>query len=202
MEARDDFIAIAAHELRNPMTPILALVEHLLIAARRSDSGCAAPIANGLERLGRAVDTFIKRATTIMDVSATTTGTYRTELSATDLSALVLEAVQGYEALADKAGCRLDVSVQGCVAGLVDQLAVRQITDNLLSNAIKYGAGKPIKVILSSNGARARLTVTDHGIGISAEDQARLFERFERAVTRRQHGGFGIGLWLSRLRDA
>jgi signal transduction histidine kinase len=196
--ARDDFIAIAAHELRNPMTPILGLAEHLLIAARRPDRGCAAPVASGLERLGRSVEEFITRATTIMDVSRITSGTYRAELSATDLSALVREAAQRYEVLAEKAGCRLDVSIEDGVAGTLDQLAVGQITDNLLSNAIKYGAGAPIEISLVRDGATARLTVTDHGIGIPAADQARLFERFERAVTRRQTGGFGIGLWLSR----
>ena len=196
--ARDDFIAIAAHELRNPMTPILGIVEHLLDTARRRDSRCPASIITRLERLGRAVEEFIKRATTIMDVSRTTSGTYRAELSSTDLSALVRDAVERYQPLAETAGCRVDVSVEDGVAGAFDQLAVGQITDNLLSNAIKYGAGKPIGVSLASDGAKVRLTVTDQGIGISAEDQARLFGRFERAVTRREHGGFGIGLWLAR----
>jgi signal transduction histidine kinase len=196
--ARDDFITIAAHELRNPMTPILGLVEHLLVIARRPDSGCAASIITRLERLGLAVEEFVNRATTIMDVSRTTSGTYRAELSATDLSAVVRDAVERYQGLAETAGCRLDVNVEDSVAGALDEVAVGQITDNLLSNAIKYGAGKPIEVSLASDGAKARLTVTDQGIGISAEDQGRLFARFERAVTRREHGGFGIGLWLSR----
>jgi signal transduction histidine kinase len=68
--------------------------------------------------------------------------------------------------------------------------------ENLLSNAIKFGAGKPVGVALAADGGTARLTVRDQGIGISEEDQGRIFQRFERAVTRREHGGFGIGLWL------
>ena len=81
---------------------------------------------------------------------------------------------------------------------MLDELAVEQIADNLLSNAVKYGAGEPIEVSLVCDGAEARLTVRDHGIGISEQDQARIFDAFERAVSRREEGGFGIGLWVVR----
>jgi signal transduction histidine kinase len=81
---------------------------------------------------------------------------------------------------------------------LLDELAVVQIADNLLSNAVKYGAGEPIEVSLVRHGSKAHLTVRDHGIGISKEDQARIFDAFERAVSRRAQGGFGIGLWVVR----
>jgi len=84
------------------------------------------------------------------------------------------------------------------VTGLLDELAVEQIADNLLSNAVKYGAGEPIEVSLVGDCRKARLTAPDHGIGISEEDRARIFGAFERAVTRREEGGFGIGLWVVR----
>jgi two-component system, OmpR family, sensor kinase len=54
-----------------------------------------------------------------------------------------------------------------------------------------------VRVVLRSDGQTARLTVQDQGIGISKEDQGRVFERFERAVVRREHGGMGLGLWLA-----
>jgi two-component system, OmpR family, sensor kinase len=75
---------------------------------------------------------------------------------------------------------------------------VEQIADNLLSNAVKYGAGEPIEVSLVGDSSKARLTVRDYGIGISEQDQARIFGAFERAVSRREEGGFGIGLWVVR----
>jgi signal transduction histidine kinase len=81
--------------------------------------------------------------------------------------------------------------------GCWDRLALEQITENLLSNAIKFGAGKPVTVILRADAHTARLSVQDQGIGISEKDRERVFQRFERAVTRREHGGFGIGLWVS-----
>ena len=108
------------------------------------------------------------------------------------------ESVHRHQAGAECSGCRVESSIEGEVFGLLDQLAVEQVADNLLSNAVKYGAGEPIEVSLVRNGAEARCTVRDHGIGISEDDQARIFGAFERAVTRREQGGFGIGLWVVR----
>jgi signal transduction histidine kinase len=91
----------------------------------------------------------------------------------------------------------LEADLQESVVGTWDRLALEQVAENLLSNAIKFGAGKPVGVALTSDGRTARLAVRDRGIGISEADRARIFGRFERAVTRREHGGFGIGLWLA-----
>ena len=196
VHARDAFIAIAAHELRNPMTPILGYVEHMLLVSRRRESECPEAIILGLDRLAGLITEYIKRATTLLDISRITAGKLRAELSVVDLSALMRQTVHRHRAGAERSGCRLEPSIEGEVSGLLDQLAVEQIADNLLSNAVKYGAGEPIEVSLVRHGTEARLTVRDHGIGISEEDQARIFVAFERAVTRREHGGFGIGLWV------
>jgi signal transduction histidine kinase len=75
---------------------------------------------------------------------------------------------------------------------------LEQVVGNLLSNAIKYGAGHPIEVAVSRNAHTAKLAITDHGIGISPEDQARLFNRFERAVSIKSFGGLGLGLYITR----
>ena len=69
---------------------------------------------------------------------------------------------------------------------------------NLLGNAIKYGEGKPIEVTIGETEEYARLEVRDQGIGIPLEDQQRVFERFERAVSDRHYGGLGLGLWITR----
>jgi signal transduction histidine kinase len=72
------------------------------------------------------------------------------------------------------------------------------VATNLLSNALKYGRAKPVDVSVETEGDRVTLTVRDRGIGISAADQRRIFQRFERAVSRRNYGGFGLGLWIVR----
>jgi signal transduction histidine kinase len=198
VRARDEFIAIAAHELRNPMTPILGYAEHLLAVGRRPESECPVAIIGALERLVGLIGEYIKRATTLLDVSRITAGKLRAELSPVELSGVMRKAVLRHRPEAERSGCRLKPSIEDDVSGLLDRLAVEQIADNLLSNAIKYGAGEPIEVSLVRRGAKAQLTVRDHGIGISEADQARIFDAFERAVTRREHGGFGIGLWVVR----
>jgi len=198
VHARDAFIAIAAHELRNPMTPILGYVEHIVSVGRRPESECPEAIIVALERLAGLIGEYTKRATTLLDISRITAGKLRAELSVVDLSAMMRQAVHRHRAGAERSRCRLEPSIEGEVSGMLDKLAVEQIADNLLSNAVKYGAGEPIGVSLVRNGTAARLTVQDHGIGISEEDQARIFDAFERAVTRREQGGFGMGLWVVR----
>jgi signal transduction histidine kinase len=75
---------------------------------------------------------------------------------------------------------------------------LEQITSNLLSNAIKYGPGKPVDVNVHAVEGTARLTVRDYGIGIAHEAVARIFDRFERAVSPRHYGGLGLGLYIAR----
>jgi two-component system, OmpR family, sensor kinase len=198
VRARDEFIAIAAHELRNPMTPILGYAEYLLAVGRRPESECPEAMIVALERLVGLIGEYIKRATTLLDVSRITAGELSAELSLVELSGVIRRAVERHAPEAERSGCRLRPRIEDNVSGLLDQLAVDQIADNLLSNAIKYGAGAPIEVSLVRYGARAKLIVRDYGIGISEADQARIFDAFERAVTRREHGGFGIGLWVVR----
>jgi signal transduction histidine kinase len=197
VRARDEFIAIAAHELRNPMTPILMEVERLRVTAQRENASDR--VVAGLERLERLILEYIRRATTLLDVSRITAGKLRLAPVPVDLSALVRRVAGTLAPAAVQAGCRLDVDVEDGVRGVWDPLAVEQVFENLLSNAIKFGAGKPIAIVLAAetgDGAAARLVVRDHGPGIAAEDRARLFERFEQTVTGRAQGGFGVGLWL------
>jgi signal transduction histidine kinase len=93
----------------------------------------------------------------------------------------------------------LNLTAPEMIETLSDRSAVEQIVDNLLSNAIKFGAGAPVEIgLVPADGASARLTVRDHGIGISPEDQARTFERFERVISTRPQAGFGLGLWTTR----
>ena len=84
------------------------------------------------------------------------------------------------------------------VIGFWDRLRLEQVLSNLLTNAMKYGADAPIEVEISARGDAARMTVRDHGIGIHDEDQKRIFERFERAVSGESFPGMGLGLFITR----
>jgi signal transduction histidine kinase len=196
--ARDQFLSVAAHELRNPITPIFGHVQLLLKVARSADDAKLERIISGLEQLDQLTERYVRRATMLLDLSRITAGKLELDPVPIDLSSLVRDVIQSLTPAAHHAGSPLGVNVADRVRGMWDRLAVEQITDNLLSNAIKYGAGQPIKITLTSDGTTASLHVQDNGIGISEADQARIFGRFERAVTRRAHGGFGIGLWVVR----
>ena len=86
----------------------------------------------------------------------------------------------------------------GSAIGHWDRFRIETVVSNLISNALKFGAGRRIDVIVSSDDQVGRLSVTDRGPGISPEDQARIFGKFERAVPDRHYGGFGLGLWIAR----
>ena len=197
VRARDEFVAIAAHELRNPMTPVLMQVGILLAAARDPRRCRPEVIAPRLEVLELAVREFVRRSTTLLDVSRIAAGNLRVEPAEVDLSRVVRGVVDRAGVAARLARSPLEADLQEGVAGTLDRLALEQVAENLLSNAIKFGAGRPVGVALSSDGRTARLAVRDRGIGITEEDRGRIFGRFERAVGRREHGGFGVGLWLA-----
>jgi two-component system, OmpR family, sensor kinase len=201
VRARDAFVAIAAHELRNPMTPILMQVHALLHAAADPKAAVPPAILAGLERLERAVvEVYGRRASTLLQVSRINAGQLELCPIELDLSRLVLDAVERHGPMAAFVGSRLDAAaVEDGLVGLLDEVALEQILDNLLSNALKYGAGQPVLVTLRADGAQARLSVQDHGIGIAPEDQARIFAPFERLMVRGPcGGGFGVGLWVVR----
>lgn len=213
LRARDEFLSVAAHELRNPLTPITMQVAMLLRAARAADPPLPAGIVAMIERLELATRRFLKRATVLLDVSRLAAGhPFRPEVARFDLSALVLEVVADHAPLAERVRSPLDVSaVAPGVAGAWDRVGVELVLDNLLSNALKHGAGAPVAVGLewirpAAPGAgqglepeRVRLWVADRGRGLPPEDQERIFRRFEQARTRAATaGGFGVGLWVAR----
>jgi len=200
--ARDNFLAVAAHELRNPMTPILGHVQrlHRLVRSRACSLG---EVEQGLARIELLIELYLKRATTLLDVSRITTGKLKLETEPVDVSELVRHVAASHEAAAQYARVPLHLRIQGGIVASCNRLALEQILDNLLLNAVKYGAGKPVEVVLDGDDQMFRLTVRDHGIGISSEAQARIFERFERAVATGTQGGFGVGLWVvGQLVDA
>ena len=199
--ARDEFIATVAHELRNPIAPLtfqvrLALNKMEQIAA----AGGAVSVDwiqsqfRGIERrLHRLLETLDR----LLDVSRLSTGRIDLQADEVNLAELVREVLTSLDAELAVARCKLTLSEHGDTTGSWDRLRLEQICRNLLSNAIRFGAGAPIEISVSADRDFVVLRIRDHGIGIAPEQQARLFERFERGIEQRS-GGFGIGLWVVR----
>jgi PAS domain S-box-containing protein len=196
---RDEFISVASHELKTPLSAIAMQVDTLMRAAERFDGAefKSRTIAK-LAQLGRAVRRMSGLTDQLLDISRITGGRLSLEFEQVDLAQAVKNVVAQFDDEIARVGSDLRLDVPDELRACVDSLRFEQVLNNLLSNAIKYGPGKPIEVRLCRDGTNAFLTVRDHGIGIPPEHQSRVFDKFERAVSHRQYGGFGLGLWISR----
>ncbi|MDQ5857880.1 MAG: PAS domain S-box protein [Acidobacteriota bacterium] len=195
--ARDDFLSIASHELKTPVATLQLLVQNLLRRLQSDPSSVSSETAS--ERLA-AVDKQVLRLTKLindlLDLSRITDGRMELDLEPTDLASIVRDVVARHEEDARRAHCTVSVAVESPAQGVWDPMRLDQVVENLLSNAIKYGAGGRIEVRVDGDEDVARLMVRDEGIGIAAEAQARIFRRFERAVSANDYSGFGLGLWI------
>jgi signal transduction histidine kinase len=115
-----------------------------------------------------------------------------------DLAAMTHELVGRFSDLAATANVTLHVRADAPIEGSWDRLRVEQILENLLGNAIKYAANAPVEVEVTADDTVARVAVRDRGPGIATEDRVRIFEPFERAVSPRNYGGLGLGLFIAR----
>ena len=200
VRARDEFLSVVSHELK---TPLCALALSLQTLALRAQSGpSAAPsleeLAAKAESANQVVQRILRLMDEMLDVSRITGGRFNLNLERLDLAVFVGELLERSREELERAGCAIEFRAENGTSGRWDRLRIEQIVSNLLSNAMKYGRGKPIEVSLTSNEHAARLSVRDWGIGIPVEEQARIFERFERAVSARIYTGFGLGLWIVR----
>ncbi|MBN1206137.1 MAG: PAS domain S-box protein [Myxococcaceae bacterium] len=204
IRARDSFLSVASHELNTPLTSLGLNVQVLQRALQNSASGTIP--RDTVDAKLQAVSRQIRRLKTLvhelLDISRITAGKLRLEPEEVDLAELTRELVPRFSDDLSRARCELRLALPQAVVGCWDRLRVEQILQNLLSNAIKYGQGHPIDVHLDvrleAGEQWARMVVRDQGIGISAEDQARLFQRFERLASERHFSGFGLGLWIVR----
>jgi signal transduction histidine kinase len=199
VQARDTFLSIASHELRTPLTSLQLTVQVLERAHHRGTLGStpAASLGTSVEVIARQAARLGVLVESLLDVTRITANCMKLSREPMDLAEVAAKMVSHAGILALQAETELVLHAESAV-GNWDRFRVETVISNLLSNAIKFGAGKPVEVSVAASGGVARLAVTDRGAGISPEDQARIFEKFERAVPERHYGGFGLGLWISR----
>lgn len=192
---RDEFLSIAAHELRTPLSALELQSQSVLVQLAKQPVDLDR-ILGKAKVMQRQVDRLTRLITEMLDVSRIEAGQLALDQDDVDLSELVQDTAGRFTGELERAESALELRITPSVVGRWDRLRLDQVVTNLLHNAIKYGQGKPIQVSLERDGAAAVLTVTDHGIGISSADQRRIFGRFERAVSSRQYGGMGVGLFI------
>ncbi|WP_233585093.1 ATP-binding protein [Corallococcus sp. CA054B] len=197
---RDEFLSIASHELKTPLTPLNLKLQALRRELDRHPGPVPREVVERYLDVGsRQLKKLAELVNDLLDVSRIAAGRLSMECVPMDLAELVRDVVAAYEGPAARSGSVLQLECMDSVTmGVWDRPRLEQVVVNLVDNAIKYGQGRPIQIRLETRDGKAALTVRDQGIGISEESLPRLFGRFERAVSDRHYGGLGLGLYITR----
>jgi len=197
--ARNEFLAVAAHELRTPLAVLQLKLQQVEVKQATSVCGTCehaipadyAGAARQISRLGHLVEA-------LLDVSRIVGRRVKLDREELDLRDIARDAIERLGEMAARHRSTLVLRCPEPVRGTWDRLAMERILGNLLSNALKFGAEQPIEVRLGADGEHAVIDVEDHGIGIAPHDVDRIFDQFERAVSSRHFGGLGLGLYITR----
>lgn len=192
---KEDFVSAAAHDLKTPLTTVVAQAEFLARKAARDPN---APVdVEGLRRIVRESKRLAALVSELLDAARLDQGRFVTDREPLDLAALVTDVVDRqpedmHEYIVD---------IEDTVVGSYDRRRIEQLVENLVENARKYSPhATPVRVRLWTEGDEARLSVRDEGIGIPASDVVHIFDRFARGsnVDDRRFHGMGLGLYICR----
>lgn len=193
LNVRDEFLSVAAHEIRGPLTALHLAVQSLLRGSLTSPSARTA-----LEVVQREDRRLVRFVEELLDFGRLQAGRLHFELEEVDIGTVVRDVVSRLSAELTQAGSTVTIRTEGDLVGRWDRLRLEQVVTNLLSNAIRYGNGQPIEVTAGESSGRVSLTVVDHGIGIEPSMLTRIFDPFQRAVAARHYGGLGLGLHITK----
>lgn len=195
--SRDEFLSIASHEFRTPLTALTMQLEMIERYMRKNE------IKNeGLEtQITKAVSHVRKMSVlqnVLMDVTSMRVGKLDLKKEHIDLTEVVADSINQFSVDSEKSAVKISYEKSGPMMGEFDATRMGQVVSNLLSNAIKYGGGKPIDVTTKIEQDKFVILVKDHGEGISAEKQAKIFDRFERLHQGDDVPGLGLGLYIAK----
>ena len=198
IKARDQFLAIASHELKTPVTSMLLQVQTAIHNIRNVSLAnfSVATLLKMLEDTEQQSRRLSKMVNDLLDLSLITTGKIDLEYEETNISQIARQVADRFATRVPD-GNQLQISIQKPVICYCDKLRMEQAIINLVSNAIKYGKNQPITIEVSSTSEKAKITVSDNGIGIPVDQQKKIFNRFERAVSPRDYKGLGVGLYIT-----
>jgi signal transduction histidine kinase/PAS domain-containing protein len=193
LQSREEFLAIAAHEIRGPITSVHMAVQGL---QKGKVSDAAAPrVLEIIEREDRRLARFVDE---LLDLGRMQSGEMHFNFEEVDLRDVVRQAAGALAPEMARSDSAFSITTEGHPVGQWDRFRLEQVVTNLLSNAIKFGGGKPIAVAVREHWGITTLEVRDEGIGIPPEMLDRIFNPFERAVSVRNYGGLGLGLFIVR----
>ncbi|KYG05295.1 histidine kinase [Sorangium cellulosum] len=193
----EDFLVLAAHEIRTPVTSLLLQLQLTKRMSEREPENTPAWAAAMLAVFDRQLGRLARLCDDMFQVRRVEPAQRASARSPVDLVVLVREVVAAAVAHRPAARGAIAVAAEGAVVGRWDRSQIERMAFHLIKNALTFGEGKPIAIEVRATRARARLIVRDHGMGIAREDQERIFARFERAVPAERFGGLGLGLYIA-----
>ncbi|HEY0583613.1 MAG TPA: PAS domain S-box protein [Chloroflexota bacterium] len=199
VRTQDEFLSVAAHELRTPVAAVKATAQLAERAIARGHLD-AARLTGHLQTIARSSDRLAALIEDLLDVSRLRTGRLQLRLAEVDLGAMIQEIVSRYAATEKRHTFHLSAPNTPVVVD-ADPLRLEQVLDNLLSNAVKYSPnGGAIEVDFRGDADGVTIAVTDTGIGLPPGQEAHIFDAFGRAsnATTRQIQGLGLGLAICR----
>jgi len=194
LAARDELIAIAAHELRNPLNVFLLTLQllHRICGTAAGFDQAQRLIEKAHRQLGR-MTTLVDR---LLDVSRVRSGTFELYRERFELSGLLMEVIGRFTS--EDPSLEIVLDLEPGIECDWDRIRIDQAVTNLISNAVKYSLQKPIEVSAHISCGMVTIAVRDQGPGISPENLGRIFERFERVTEQIDKRGLGLGLWITR----
>ncbi len=199
IQVRDDFISIVSHELRTPLTPLKIHIQVIkgYLQKQIEDPTKRDFLLKSILTLNLQVVRLSKLVENLLDVSRISAGRLLLKRVRCDLGEIIRKVADQFSEDLKLSHCSLTLKIPESVFGFWDAYRMEQVVTNLLTNAMTYGKGKPIEIEVIVIQNQAILKVTDHGVGISKQDQSKLFKRFERAASVMSYGGLGLGLYIT-----
>lgn len=189
---RDEFLALAAHELNTPLAAVRLRADALARTARGQ------PASPDLGPLHAALARLTDTVSGLLEFSRASEGGIALARAPVDLAELARTAVEGLRGRAAATGTELRLVAPRVVQGEWDGARLARAIGHLVQNAAKFGRGKPVDVTVSDDEGEARVTVRDRGPGVEGEVRERIFAKFERSAPAENVGGLGLGLWMAR----
>lgn len=198
IQVRDEFLSVAAHELKTPLTGLRATAQIITRKLRTSDLSLPAWLNNGLQVIDDQSNRLARLVGQLLDVTRLDQNKISPERPATDISELVAQVVSAFTSRATQHEIALTAVPQ--LTADVDPESIAQVLNNLLDNALKYSPdGGQIDVEVGlDDGDCMHISVRDRGIGIPLEKRAAIFERFYQAHAEDHRSGLGLGLYISQ----
>ncbi|MBC3372891.1 hybrid sensor histidine kinase/response regulator [Pseudomonas sp. SWRI92] len=196
---RDDFMSIVAHEVRTPLNGLILETQLRKMHLARDNAAAFTldKVKAMVERDERQIKSLIRLIEDMLDVSRIRTGKLSIRPTRFNLTALVQNLLRNFQPQIAAAECTLSCTAEPLVEGHWDEFRIEQVVSNLLTNALRYGSKSPIDVRVYKTPDHACVEVQDQGIGISEENQRRVFQQFERVSSKAATAGLGLGLFIS-----